>query len=320
MIDLMAGDIRLRRRLEGYAELRLSPDLTATSRMRARVLAHAHRQADLVRADAALTIVPSSASMNLATHRRRSGLQRAVIGLVAAAALVGAMVGGAAASSGPGQAFYEARLWVEKLTLPSAASQRAIAQLDRLTARLREAQAAARRGDQAAAAAALAAYEAIVDQASVEVRGGGDPVAAAALETGLGRNIEILSALVASLPTQAAKAIAPVIERAIERSGTAIDNVNDVEKPTPPAGGDGAGAGPGGGNPPVTAKPTRTPNERPEATPKPTRTPNERPEATPKPARTPKPTIEAPERGQPQGNPPQGDPAQGNPPQGNPPH
>src|SRR6185436_2345238 len=149
-------------------------------------------------------------------------------------------------------------------------------------------------------------YEAIVDQASVEVRGGGDPVAAAALETGLGRNIEILSALVASLPTQAAKAIAPVIERAIERSGTAIDNVNDVKRPTPPAGGDGAGAGPGGGNPPVTAKPTRTPNER--------------PEATPKPARTPKPTIEAPERGQPQGNPPPGDPAQGNPPQGNPPH
>ena len=71
MIDLMAGDIRLRRRLEGYAELRLSPDLTATSRMRARVLAHAHRQADLVRADAALTIVPSSASMNVAPHRRR---------------------------------------------------------------------------------------------------------------------------------------------------------------------------------------------------------------------------------------------------------
>jgi hypothetical protein len=319
MIDLMAGDMRLRRRLEAYAELRLSPDLTATSRMRARVLAHAHRQADLVRADAALTIVPSSASMNVAPHRRRSGIQRAVIGLVAAAGLVGAMVGGAAASSGPGQAFYEARLWVETLTLPSDPSQRAIAQLDRLTARLREAEAAARGGDQAAAAVALAAYERIVDQASDAVRGARDPVAAAALEAGIGRNIEVLSALVASLPARAAEAIATVIERAIQRSGTAIDTVDDVTKPHPPAGG-GGGAGSNGGNPPATARPTKTPNERPEATQKPTRTPNERPEATQKPTKTPKPTNEVPERGRPQGNPAEGDPAQGNPPQGNPPH
>src|SRR6187549_2641054 len=112
MIDLMAGDMRLRRRLEAYAELRLSPDLTATSRMRARVLAHAHRQADLARGDAALTIVPPSATVP-ATRRRGHGIQRAAFALVAAAALVGAMVGGAAASSGPGQAFYDARLWVE---------------------------------------------------------------------------------------------------------------------------------------------------------------------------------------------------------------
>ena len=62
MIDLAAGDVRLRQRLETYADVRLTPELTATSRMRARVLAHAHRRADLARVDAALTIVPDTAS------------------------------------------------------------------------------------------------------------------------------------------------------------------------------------------------------------------------------------------------------------------
>jgi hypothetical protein len=315
MIDLMAGDMRLRRRLEAYAEVRLSPDTAATSRIRARVLAHAHRQADLARADAALTIVPPSASITQVARRRRNGFQRAAIALVAAAGLVGAMVGGAAAASGPGQAFYEARLWVETLTLPADPSERALAQLDRLAERLREAEAAARNGDQRAAAAALAAYEAIVEQASAAVLAAGDPVAAAAFETGIGRNVEVLQALIDSVPSQAVEAISLAVERAIERSGTAIDTVHDVDKPNPPAGGEGGGAGPNGGNPPATAKPNRTPNPRPEATSKPTRTPNDRPEATPKPnaqpqatpkpTRTPRPTNEAPPpRGQPQGNPP----------------
>ena len=57
MIDLTAGDAMLRRRLEAYAEDRLSPDLATSSRLRARVLAVAHRQADLARADASLTVL-----------------------------------------------------------------------------------------------------------------------------------------------------------------------------------------------------------------------------------------------------------------------
>ena len=73
MIDLAAGDMRLRRRLEAYAEQRLSPDVSATSRMRARVLAHAHRHADRARADAALTIVPAAAGLPTIDHRRRDG-------------------------------------------------------------------------------------------------------------------------------------------------------------------------------------------------------------------------------------------------------
>ena len=58
MIDLMDANALLGRRLEAYAESRLSPDLATSSRLRARVLAVAHRQAALARADAALTIVP----------------------------------------------------------------------------------------------------------------------------------------------------------------------------------------------------------------------------------------------------------------------
>ena len=112
MIDLMAGDARLRRRLEAYAEHRLTPDLSATSRMRARVLAHAHRQTERVRADAALTIVRPGVALQGTTHSGRS-LPRTAVSLVAAAGLVAAMVGGVAAASGPGGALYETRIWVE---------------------------------------------------------------------------------------------------------------------------------------------------------------------------------------------------------------
>jgi hypothetical protein len=305
MIDLMAGDLRLRRRLEAYAEHRLSPDLTATSRMRARVLAHAHRQADLARGDAALTIVRASASQSGAAPGQRR-IPRSAIALIAAAGLVAAIVGTAAAASGPGEALYDARLWVESVTLPSDPSERAIAELDRLAERLRELESATRRGDPAAAAAALAAYERIVSEASGAVLASGDPVAAAAFETGLGRNLEVLQALIDQVPPQAAEAIGGAVERAIELSGSAIDTVGDVDKPNPPSGGNGADGGQNGGNPAATQKPTRTPYPRTEATPKPPRTLDPRTEAPPpKPSKAaPKPTNEPPGRGQPQGNQP----------------
>src|SRR4029079_4477165 len=187
MIDLAAGDVRLRRRLEAYAGLGLTPDLTARSRMRARVLAHAHRRGDLVRADAALTVVPQTAWRPAAQPGVRRGRGTAVA-LVAAALLVGAMAGGAAASAGPGGALYEVRLWIETVSLPSDPSARAVAELSRLGERLREAESAAQGGDEGAAAAALSAYERIMSEASAAVLDSGDPVAAAALETGLGRN------------------------------------------------------------------------------------------------------------------------------------
>ena len=303
MIDMMAADMRFRRRLEAYAESRLSPDLATTSRMRARVLAHAHRHADLARADAALMIVPPGAAEEQRA-RRSARARRTAISLLSAAALAVAMVGGAAAASQAGGALYDARLFVEEITLPAEPSERAIAELDRLSRRLAEADAAARAGDHPAASAALAAYERIMATASAEVLTANDPVAAAAFETGLGRNVEVLQALMARVPGQSAAAISRAVERAIERSGNAIDRVHDVEKPTPVVGGGGqdgdangggngsAGNGASGVGPDATGKPTKTPAPKPAATPRPTREETERPDPTVKPPKTPKPAAD----------------------------
>lgn len=308
MIDLAAGDVRLRRRLEAYADLRLTPDLTATSRMRARVLAHAHRRADLVRADAALTVVPQAAWRPAARPGVRRGRSTAVA-LVAAALLVGAMAGGAAASSGPGGALYEVRLWIETVSLPSDPSARAVAELSRLGERLREAESAAQGGDEDAAAAALSAYERIMSEASAAVLDSGDPVAAAALETGLGRNVDVLQALVGRVPPRAADAIGDAVARAIARSAGAIHTIGAVDRPTPDgepgspgttgdgqggnggsnAGNGGTGNGPNGNGPEATPKPTKAAPERPDATGKPAAT--ERPDPTPKPTKTPRPNT-----------------------------
>src|SRR4029078_1516283 len=93
---------------------------------------------ELVRADAALTVLPDAASRPAA--QRRSRRRRGTgVALVAAALLGGAMAGGGAASSGPGGALYEARLWIETVSLPSDPSARAVAELSRLGARPREA-------------------------------------------------------------------------------------------------------------------------------------------------------------------------------------
>ena len=304
MIDLAAGDMRLRQRLETYADLRLTPDLAATSRMRARVLAHAHRRGDLMRADAALTIVPDTASRT-AIERGLRRTRRTAFALVAAAILAGAMVGGAAASSGPGGALYEARLWVETVNLPADPSARAVAELRRLADRLAEADAAARSGDGAAAAAALAAYERIMTEASTAVLATDDPVAAAALETGLGRNVDVLEALIGRVPPRAAEAISSAVARAIARSAGAIDKIGTVDRPTPNGGSSGHGTtgngqgggshagngGTGGGSnangQTATPKPTKAAPERPDATGKPAAT--DHPDPTPKPTKTPKP-------------------------------
>jgi uncharacterized protein DUF5667 len=261
MIDLMAGDALLRRRMDAYAELRLSPDLATSARIRARVLAVAHRRADLARADAALTIVTAATPPSKTAIRGGHRWGRALVGLLAASLVFGATAGSVFAAR-PGGPLYEPRLWLETLTLPSDPSERALAELDRLEQRLAEAADAVRSGDTAAAAAALEAYATIMEQATSAAIAAQDEVAAAVLETGVGHNLDVLRALILALPDQAAGAIERAVQRAIDRSDRTIDK---IERGQP---GSGPNANPGGD--PGTRQ-TRPPTPQP--TPKPTKKP-----------------------------------------------
>jgi hypothetical protein len=302
MIDLMARDAELGRRLLAFAETRLTPELAATSRMRARVLAVAHRQADLARADSALAVLTRPVGVvgeedgvtpaHLRAARRATWRRTAAV-LLAASLALSAMTGTALAAR-PGGPLYAARVWVETLALPSEPTSRVLAQLDRLEARLAEAAVASAAGDADGANAALAAYAAIVKEASSNGELLDDAVASAALEAGVARNLEVLQALADRLPAAAAAGIQRAIDNAIEHSGKAIDSINGQ-------GPNGNGAGPDGdkgvgvpGQPGHSPKPEPTDQPKPTAKPEPTAKsePTDKPEATPKPPKaTPEPTA-----------------------------
>jgi hypothetical protein len=293
MIDLMAGDTELRRRLEAYAGSRLSPDPVVASRMRARVLAVAHRQAAEARGDAALAIVPADGELpgTLPAARRAGRTQwRRAAAVLLAASLGLTLIAGTALAARPGGPLYGTRIWVETLTLPSDPSARAIAELERMDHRLQEAIAARQAGDPGAATAALAAYEAIVDGASARALLDGDAVASAALDAGVARNIVVLQALAGTLPEQASDAIDRAIQRAIDRSDEAVDTIHRGDGGADDGAGGNDGDGNGGGPAAQpTAHPVATPVPTPKATkpPKPTKAPVAEPTSTPRPGRTP---------------------------------
>jgi hypothetical protein len=313
MMELTAGDAQVWRRLEAYADTRLSPDLATSSRLRARVLAVAHRQAALARAEGGLTILPSPAGAAVAStfspraqqvarrsSRRRGWTWKRAAAVILAASLGAGMSVGGAFAARPGAPLYDARMWAETLTLPTDPSARAVAELERLKDRLREIAEATRDGDTAGATAALTAYETIVDEASASAILAGDDVAAAALETGVGHNVGVLQALMARVPSHANAAISRAVDAAIARSADAVDRIHASRPNGDPnhAGGGHPAADP---TPRATEAPTvrPTPNQTPEPTarptavpnsPKPKPTPKATPEATPQPTPTPAPT------------------------------
>lgn len=292
-MDLTAGDALVWRRLEAYAETMLTPDPATSSRLRARVLAVAHRQAALARADAALTVLPEPAGAAVAPTfapraqqrarnqggRRGWGAKRVAAVLLAASLGVGLTAGGAYAAR-PAGPLYQTLLWAETLMLPSDPSARAVAELARLQDRLREIAVASRAGDAAGATAALEAYQAIVDEASAAAIAAGDDVAAAVLETGVGNNVEVLQALIAQVPAHASAAISLAVDAAIVRSTAALERIHASQSGEP-------GYDPAAGIP--TAEPTPHPTRSPAD--KPTAEPTLRP--TPKPKPTAEPTAEA---------------------------
>jgi hypothetical protein len=179
-----------------------------------------------------------------------------------AAALSLAVVGAALAGGQPGGPLYGGRVWLESLTLPADAANRADAEIVRLEARLAEIGVAAARGDASAIADALAAYGEIADEALAGTAG--DAAALDRIRAALGRHLGVLGRVAAQLPGQAAAQIEANIERAIAHSNAAIDRIES--RANPPTGKPASG----GATETKTPKPeTKTP--KPETnTPKPT--------------------------------------------------
>lgn len=290
MLELTAGNQTLRRRLDAYAEARLSPDPAATGRIRARVMAAAHRQAAITAAGTGLTVLGSDpAPRRRPVHRHP--LTR-LAGVILSAALGLTVAIGAALASDAGGPLYGARLGLEVVMLPGDPALRAVAELDRLESRLAEAAAASARGDAIAMATAMGAYAAILDDASAAAIAADDPVASAALEAGVARNMDVLRALLDRAPAPAIGGLT----QALERSDAALREI-------------GAGPTDGGepGSVPIepgttmkpdkSVKPTKAPIAQPTAEPttritqKPVGTampePTDRPDRTPRSERTP---------------------------------
>ncbi|MEO5884176.1 MAG: hypothetical protein ABIQ58_01495 [Candidatus Limnocylindrales bacterium] len=315
----MADEGMLRRRLEAYAETRLSPDPAASSRIRARVLAVAHRQSALVRADTTLALLSEPHLQTAVAHERAAqrggrptgrsvhlGAWRRAASVLMAATLGLSVMAGTALAARPGGALYGARIWAETLTLPTEPSARAVAELERLHDRLTEATAASAARDDAAAAAALLAYEGIVAEATDHAVGAGDEVAAAALEVGFANSVTVLQALIGTVPAQAGEAIARAIDRAIdraiERSNDALDAIGDVNAGGGSggngSGGNGDGGNGDGGQPTTAPTPRPTKESKPTSAPGPAATQQATPTSeptgtvkpTPDPTKTPKPS------------------------------
>ncbi len=278
------------RRLEAYADLRLSPSAAAAMRMRMTVMGAAHRQAALTNADAATALAARVATAGTTrVGGARNQWRRAAAAAFAATLTLGIVVGTVSAAK-PGGPLYEARMWVEMAALPSDPMARVGAEASRLEARLIEVQAASDAGDAGAAQAALTAYAEIADEA--EAASAGNPAATAAIEATVSRHLAVLTLLADQVPAAARTAI----EHAVASSTKFLGGVDPANGDT--TNGNHAGPPPGGGSPTGhDAQPAATPTTTPTATPtakpdKPAATPDPgKPAvASPKPGKTPNPS------------------------------
>jgi hypothetical protein len=271
----MAADLEVERRLNDFARGRLTPSAASKARSRARVM----REARIAFAGEAAGIAAATVATELAAVRARNqrAAMRRGVALLAAAVLSLAAVGGVLAASGAGGPLYGTRIWVETITLPSDPGARAAAELTRLESRLAELQAAVRKGDRAAVAAALAAYQQIADEALAGA--GTDQAAIDKLVAALDRHVAVLERVAAQVPPQAAASIQLNIQKAISHSDAAIQRIEAGSN----AGGNGGGNGDAGGGAAPAAQPTGgsgSPSE-PMTIPKPKPTPKPHPTAAP---------------------------------------
>jgi len=242
----------LGRRLEAYAEARLTPSLSASSRMRIQVMAAANRRAALVEADR--TFGAAEETWTAREVRRRDALRiamrprtfwqvwrRPMAAMFAGLLTVGILTGTAWAARAGGP-LYQARLWTEMANLPADLIARADAEVSRLQDRIVEAQDASRAGDAVGAEAALAAYSRIVVEAART--SATDPDARTALRTGVQDHVTLLNGMVDSVPPTAR----PAVEDAIAQCQVALRDLDGQGQPgASPDGAAGTG-GQGGGS------------------------------------------------------------------------
>jgi len=210
-----AGFDQVEAMLVAYAEARLTPSSPVLARMRASVLAAASPREEATgveRTPAARTSwLRRSVPIFLAPRRL------AAVGLALA---LGLGSGAAVLAASPGSPLYPVRSAIETAFLPSNVDARLAAHEDHLDYILADAQAAADRGDSAALAAALEAYQDEVEAAVADV--GDDAARLAHLEDVLGKHVAVLESLLATVPTQAS------IEHAIDTSQNAVNKLRDT--------------------------------------------------------------------------------------------
>jgi hypothetical protein len=144
-------------------------------------------------------------------------IRRGAAVLLAAGILLGGAV--AVSAAAPDSPLYDARIALENLTLPAAASARAEARVAALQQRINEAKGAANGSNGKAVAAALKAYRASVKDALREAAD--DPEALAALYAALGLHVEALQTLDAAKVGDAKSAI----DNALEDSQNAVTEI-----------------------------------------------------------------------------------------------
>jgi hypothetical protein len=155
------------------------------------------------------------------------------------------ILAGTALATRPGGPLYQARLWTEEANLPAAALARAQGEVDRLQARIDEAEAAAASGDGRGVVAAIGAYATIVTEAAGGTEG--DAAAGQLIGTTVSRHVAVLTALLDQVPATAHDAV----EQALVASTTALHDIDDRAAQPGAGGSNGNNAGgnnAGGGN------------------------------------------------------------------------
>jgi hypothetical protein len=240
--DADAGALnRLEDLLDAYADARLAPRSGVLARIRANVLAEAAAQRATAAAESRLRLLQTTAPPARRAFGTRMARAAFALGFAAVLSLGTSL---AVLAAPPGSPFYNARVFIETVTLPAQAEARFEGHERLLQERFDEAEAAAASGNTEALAAALAAYQAEVDAATEDA--GTDAAWLAHLQEMLAKHTATLTQLATTLPDETS------IEHAIDTSSKAITKIearqHPVAHPTrPPQGGGDQGTGDQGG-------------------------------------------------------------------------